>query len=115
MWCFVRPYAIDFLTGEPGLKARPDSLRTIVASFAVGETRPNLPLIALLGSAGLLFLRTLRKRQRARVEATRRMTLFTMPTEEEGKDGDSGHRGDSIARAIERRLQERKKGPEAVT
>ena len=108
-------YAIDFLTGEPGLKVRPDSLRTIVASFAAGETRPNLPLIALLASAGMLVLHTLRKRQRARVEATRRMTLVTMPTEGVGKDGGSSGRGDSIAQAIERRLEERKREPEEAT
>jgi hypothetical protein len=106
-------YAIDFLTGEPGLKARPDSLRAVVASFAVGETKPNLPLIALLASGGLLFLHVLRRRQRARVEAMRKMTLITMPREE--KDGGSAQRDDSIARAIERRLQERERGPEVAT
>ncbi|HSM60268.1 MAG TPA: hypothetical protein VK849_05700, partial [Longimicrobiales bacterium] len=48
-------YAIDFLTGDPALEARPDSLRTIVASFAVGATRWNLPLVALVAGAALLL------------------------------------------------------------
>lgn len=98
-------YAIDFMTGEPGLKNRPDSLRTIVASFAVGKTTYNLPLIAVTAGIGLLLLHLLRSRQRARVEATRRMTLIKMPPPEEAKESE-GPAGDSIADAIAKRLEE---------
>jgi hypothetical protein len=48
-------YAVEFLSGDPTFKSHPDSLRTIVASFAVGRVRFHLPLI-LLASGGLLFL-----------------------------------------------------------
>ncbi len=76
-------YAIDFLTGDPSLKSRPDSLRTVVASFAVGRTTWNVPLLAIGTGATLLLLSMLRKRARARAEATRRMTLIKMPAKEE--------------------------------
>jgi len=72
-------YAIDFLTGDPGLKIRPDSLRTIVASFAVGRTTWSLPLLALGAGVFLLLVRVMRGRARARREATRRMTLIRVP------------------------------------
>lgn len=106
-------YAIDFLAGDPGLKIRPDSLRTIVASFAVGQTTANLPLLGVLAAISLILLHMLRARQRARAEATRRMTLITMPKDEaDGGDRNPAFRGDSIAQAIARRLEERQKNPE---
>jgi hypothetical protein len=106
-------YAIDFLTGDPGLKIRPDSLRTIVASFAVGETTANLPLLAVLAAVSLILLHTLRARQRARAEATRTMTLITMPKDEgQGRDRNPALGGDSIAQAITKRLEERQRTAE---
>ncbi len=94
-------YAIDFLTGDPGLKNRPDSLRTVVASFAVGRTTWNVPLLAIGAGVTLLLLNMLRKRARARAEATRRMTLIKMPAkEEEGGPSD----GSTVAGAIAQKL-----------
>ena len=47
-------YAVEFLTGDPSLKIRPDSLRTIVASFAIGKATWNVPLLAIMADMVLL-------------------------------------------------------------
>ena len=96
-------YAVEFVTGEPGLKNRPDSLRTVVASFAVGKTTVNLPLLAILVRALLLVLNMTRSRAKRQTEATRRMTLVKMPKNEEshGPTDDS-----TVAGAIARKLEE---------
>lgn len=99
-------YAIDFLTGEPGLKIRPDSLRTVVASFAVGRTTWNLPLVAVGAGAMLLLVNALRGRARARREATRRMTLIRVP-KKPADSPDDGLTEDSIAGQIARQLDSR--------
>ena len=93
-------YAIDFLTGDPSLKSRPDSLRTVVASFAVGRTTWNIPLLAVLAGAALLLLNMLRKRTRARAEATRRMTLIKMPAKEEEGPTDASTVAGAIAQQL---------------
>lgn len=95
-------YAIDFLTGDPGLKSRPDSLRTVVASFAIGRTTFNVPLLAIGAGATLLLVSMQRKRARARAEATRRMTLIKMPVkaEDEGPTDPS-----TVAGAIAQQLR----------
>lgn len=78
-------YAVDFLTGDPGLKIRPDSLRTIVASFAIGETTLNLPLIAVLAGLILLAGNTARSRAKARAARHRHVPLVTIPKKKEDK------------------------------
>jgi hypothetical protein len=102
-------YAIDFLTGDPSLKSRPDSLRTVVASFAVGRTTWNIPLLAIGAGAALLLFNMLRKRALARAEATRRMTLIKMPAKEEEKGPTDSS---TVAGAIAQKLREK---PDAST
>ncbi|MDP2956668.1 MAG: hypothetical protein Q8N53_09625 [Longimicrobiales bacterium] len=80
-------YAIDFLTGEPGLKSRPDSLRTIVASFAVGKTTWNLPLIMVLAGVVALVGNLARSRAKARTERHRHVPLVTIPKKDAKKPG----------------------------
>ena len=93
-------YAIDFLTGDPSLKSRPDSLRTVVASFAVGRTTVNVPLLAIGAGATLLLLSMHRKRARARTEATRRMTLIKMPVKDEEGPTDASTVAGAIAQQL---------------
>jgi hypothetical protein len=62
-------YVVAFVSDEPSLKrVAPDSLRVVVASFAVGATTWNLPLIViLLGGALLLFSMVQRRQQERRL------------------------------------------------
>jgi hypothetical protein len=72
-------YAVDFLTGDPGLKSRPDSLRTVVASFAVGRTRWNVPLLLLGAGVVLLLLNVARSRAADRAARARHVPLVKIP------------------------------------
>lgn len=80
-------YALDFITGEPGLKSRPDSLRTIVASFAVGKTTWNWPVILIVAGVVLLLVHTIRKRAQERAERHRSVPLAAIPKKEAPKPG----------------------------
>jgi len=84
-------YAVDFRTGDPMLKAHPDSLRTIVASFAIGRTEWNIPLIAILAGAVLLLVLQLRARTRARAVRLRNITLVQVPRKEGAGDEPPPH------------------------
>jgi len=80
-------YTVEFVAGDPGLKSHPDSLRTIAASFAIGKTEWNIPLIAICVGALFLLIVQVRARARARVERARHITLVQVPkkkTEQEG-------------------------------
>lgn len=79
-------YAVEILEGDPGVKLRPDSLRTVASSFAIGKTEWNIPLIAVMAGLVLLLVNMLRSRAKARADATRRITLIQVPKkkEEEG-------------------------------
>jgi hypothetical protein len=78
-------YTVEFLTGDPALKIRPDSLRTIVASFGIGKTTWNVPLIAIMAGVLLLFVNTMRTRIAAKAARARGITLVHIPTKEEKK------------------------------
>lgn len=80
-------YAVEFITGEPGLKQRPDSLKAIVASFAVGKTTYNLPLIAVLAGVGLFIVVQLRSH---RQEAARRAASITLKKYDKNEDEAEG-------------------------
>lgn len=77
-------YAVDFRTGDPNLKAHPDSLRTIVASFAIGRTEWNYPLIAIIAGVVLLVAARTRSRARARADRARHITLAQVPKKDGG-------------------------------
>jgi len=81
-------YAVDFLTGDPGIRNRPDSMRTIVANFAVGRTRWNVPLL-LVGAGVLLFLLNLwRVRAKERAARARHVPLVTIPKRGSARPGE---------------------------
>lgn len=83
-------YAVEFLAGDPGLKIRPDSLRTIVASFAVGETEWNMPLLMVMAGVLLLVGGAARKRQAEKAARARSIRLVQIPKKEDGKgDGEA--------------------------
>jgi len=85
-------FAIEFVSGEPNWKqVSPDSLRTIISSFAIGKTALNLPLIGMLVGATLLAVSVLRSRARERDQRLRSINLVTFKKEEdEQAEGDAG-------------------------
>lgn len=77
-------YAIDFYAGDPLIKsAAPDTLRTVISSFAVGRTTLNLPLIAILGGVVLLVGSLIHSRQKERETRLRSINLVTIKKTEE--------------------------------
>ncbi len=118
-------YAVDFLTGEPGLKSRPDSLRTIVASFAVGKTTWNWPVILIVAGVVLLLVQIMRKRAQERAARHRGVPLPTIPKKEAPKPGAPAPGGPapgaataapppgSVAHQIEIQLSQKKTPPKA--
>ena len=80
-------FAVDFITGEPGLKSRPDSLRTIVASFAVGKTTLNWPVILIVSGVALFVLGLWRRRAGERAARHRQVPLAKIPKKEAAKPG----------------------------
>lgn len=75
-------YALEFYGGDPAIKAKPDSLKVILASFAIGKTTYNLPLIAVLVGATLLLLNVMRGRAQARARRHQSISLKQIPKEE---------------------------------
>jgi len=91
-------FAIEFVSGEPKWKAvSPDSLRTIVSSFAIGKTTWNLPLIGMLMGVVLLAGSLLRTRARERDQRLRSINLVTFKKEED--DDSEGGTGAGTASA----------------
>jgi hypothetical protein len=72
-------YVVDFLTGDPSLKSRPDSLRTVVASFAVGRTRPNVPLLLISCGLFLFLLNAFVSKRRSAAARARHIPLARIP------------------------------------
>lgn len=76
-------YAIEYYSGDPGTKrAAPDTLRTVLSSFAVGRTQWNVPLIVLLGGLSLLGVSAARKRRADKAARLRSITLASIEKEE---------------------------------
>jgi len=75
-------YVIEMHGGEPGLKSKPDSLRVIVSSFAVGETAWDFPLIAIMAGALLILINLLRNRAAERAVRLQGISLRQISKEE---------------------------------
>jgi hypothetical protein len=82
-------YTIDFTTGDPTYKARPDSIRAIVASFAIGRIEWNWPLLTISIILTALLLNSVwSKIKRRPYDNMRHMTLVQLPVEDsEAQDG----------------------------
>jgi hypothetical protein len=119
-------YAVDFIAGEPGLKSRPDSLRTIVASFAVGETRLNWPVILIVSGVVLFLGNLVHRRRKERAARHRSIPLATIPKKQKDADkpgaatqtGPAAEPGEppvsgSVASHIQMHLSQKKPPPKA--
>lgn len=81
-------YTVEFTSGEPSIKlAAPDSLRATVASFAIGKTTWNFPMMAMGLGAILLLGNFWRGRRKARSAQLRTITLVQVkkPDEEDAE------------------------------
>ena len=82
-------YTIDFMTGDPRFKPRPDSIRAIVASFAVGRIEWNWTLVALSTVLTALLLKSIWSKLQRRPYQDMRMNLVQFATEDlEGATAD---------------------------
>lgn len=76
-------YVIDFSSGNPRYKrAAPDTLKAIIATFAVGRTTFNLPLIAIGGGLVLFGLAVVRSKRQERAARLRSINLVKIPKKE---------------------------------
>jgi len=76
-------YVVEFVSDEPSLKLlSPDTLRVVVASFGIGETTWNLPLIAVFFGVTLLLVSVMRSRQEERQVRHRSINLVQFKKEE---------------------------------
>lgn len=81
-------YTVDFTTFDPAYKSRPDSIRAIVSSFAVGRTEWNLPALVLSVVGGVLVLLVgWAKLHGTPYEDMGEMTLRQFSLEDAGGDG----------------------------
>lgn len=98
-------YTVEFTSGEPSIKlAAPDTLRATVASFAVGKTTWNFPMIAVALGVFLLLGNFWRGRGRARSAQLRTITLVQVPRpdeeeKEEPEDRPAVDPGDVVVRS----------------
>jgi hypothetical protein len=82
-------YAIEFHSSDPAFgRAAPDTLRTVISSFEIGNTEYNLPLIAMTIGAMLLGVIMMRARAQAQSERLRCIQLAHVPTPEERGQAD---------------------------
>ncbi len=86
-------FTVDFTTSDPKFKSRPDSIRTIVSSFAVGRTEWNRRALALSAVLGVLVLMAgWSKLQGGPYENMRHITLRNFSVE----DADGGAQDDPV-------------------
>jgi hypothetical protein len=90
-------YAIEFYSGEPAIKREaPDTLKAVIATFGIGETTYNLPLIALLAGLALFAAAFVRSKQQARAARLRSINLVKV---EKKKAPDAAQPGDAAGPA----------------
>ena len=90
-------YVVEFLAGNPIFKSNPEDMREIVATFAIGETEWNMPIIALVIAFSLLVLTKVGSRvMSAPYSSAQNYNLPTFAVEE--VEGGSGERAGSQAR-----------------
>jgi len=81
-------YAIEFITGDPWWKTRPDSIRAVTQSFAIGRVKWNVPLLAGSVVIGGILLRLLWERVGGK-KPSQNYNLKTYKKPEETDDAES--------------------------
>jgi hypothetical protein len=87
-------YAVELFSGDPAIKGVPDTLAAIAATFAVGETTWNIPLLVAIAILIFVLIRAARIRARAEKERLQNVHFVKVPEKEPkgggGEDGGSG-------------------------
>ncbi len=86
-------YAVEMVSGDPKFKSRPDTLRTMVATFGVGRTTYNIPMILIAVGALGLMLSVARTRSQERARRHASITLKQIPKKKEGDKADATRPG----------------------
>lgn len=83
-------YTVEFASGEPSIKlASPDTLRATVASFAIGRTTWNFPMLALGLGLMLLMVNSMVNRRKARAQQLRSINLVQVKKDDEEESAES--------------------------
>ena len=81
-------YAIEFYSGEPAIKrSAPDTLKAVIASFGIGRTTYNLPLIAVLAGLALFVVSFVRSKAKARSARLQAIHLVKIPKKKKDEAG----------------------------
>jgi hypothetical protein len=73
-------YAIEFASGNPTFKrGAPDTLKAVIATFGIGRTTYDVPLIALIAGLTLFALALWRSKAEARAKRLRSIPLAKVP------------------------------------
>jgi hypothetical protein len=73
-------YAIEVSSGNPRFKGgAPETLRAVIATFRIGRTTYNVPLIALLAGGLLFVIAFLRSKSQARARRLQSINLVKFP------------------------------------
>jgi hypothetical protein len=93
-------YAIEFYSGDPSIKREaPDTLRAVIASFAIGRTTYNFPLIAVGVGLVLLGVNALGKKRRENAARVRSINLVKIE-KKKTPPGEPGAAGDGASAAV---------------
>lgn len=89
-------YTVEFYSGEPAIKrSAPDTLKAVIATFGIGETTYNLPLIAVLAGLALFVVSFVRSKAKARTARLQAIHLVKLPKKKpaEGVDATAPSKG----------------------
>jgi len=91
-------YAIEFYSGEPAIKrAAPDTLKAIIAQFAIGRTTYNLPLIAVMIGLALFGVSFVQSQRRAKAARLKSINLVKVEKKKPDADTREVVAADSVA------------------
>jgi hypothetical protein len=81
-------YTIELFSGDPDLKGVPDTLLVIAATFGIGETTWNVPLIVGLFVVLVIVIFTIQKRSKAKQLRLQSITLKKVEIKEGEEEGE---------------------------
>jgi hypothetical protein len=83
-------YTVELFSGDPALKRAPDTLLAIAATFGIGQTTWNIPLIVGIIVVLVILIFTARKRNQQKQARLQSITLKKVEIKKEGEEGAEG-------------------------